>query len=587
MISRARTILQAMAIYLTPSLRLQRRYQFDDFRADMLAGITVAIIQIPQSMALALIAGLPAIYGLYASLLGFIAGFWGSSRQLSTGPVAIVSFLTFASLVPFAEPRTPEYIGLAAALAVIVGIIYLILGISRLGFIMQLVPHSVISGFSSAAALIIILTQLPNLFGLSSAQNSLALQNVIDFVIHLPDFSAASLAIGLLGMTLLILSRSLPSKFPSALIILLISIGAGYLLNILNYNVVFVGGIPAGIPDLSFPPLSLATFLFLLPKAALIALVGFVGTHATAKNSAAQTRERLDTDQELVGQGLANIATGFFAGFPIAGSFTRTAINTEAGARTAVSALVGAGITIMTLFFLTPIFSYLPRSVLAAIVITAALPLINFARIRSMMDISRTDGFIAVLTMGLAILLAPDDAIFIGVAVALMAFIWQTTSGARVVEMGVNPEWNVLRGKTIDPSVETFPHTLVVYVGMSMYYANTEHLLTQASNLIKEREETGEKLHYLVFDMSGVHFIDISALEMLNEFMARAEENEIRIGMVYLRYQVRIRIEKMKRPTRLIIFHNITEIRNVCVRSSQHPLTLRGSMPEYLEASME
>ncbi len=585
MVAYAHQMLRALGLLLTPTLRLGRKYTSHDVRADIVAGITVAVIQIPQSMALALIAGLPATYGLYASLPGFIAGLWGSSRQLSTGPVAIISFLTFTSLVPFAEPRTADYIGLAAALAVLVGIIYLALGLARLGFIMQLVPHSVISGFSSAAAIIIVLTQLPNLFGLAPAQNNLAIQNVIDFVLNIPHLSFISLAFGLTAILLLYFSRSLSHTFPSALIILLFSIGAGYVLTRFDIGVVFVGNIPKGIPDLAFPPLSIATLLLLLPKAAIIALVGFVGTHATAKNAALKTHEKLDTDQELVGQGLANVVTGFFAGFPIAGSFTRTAINTELGVRTPVSAMVGALVTLLTLFLFTPVFSFLPRSVLAAIVITSAIPLINFARIRAMTEISRTDGFIALLTLGLALFLAPDDALFIGVVAALMAFIWQTTSGARVAEMGVSREWNVLRGRRFDPSAETFPHTLIVYVGMSMYYANTEHLLAQTTRLIAAREEEiKEPLRNLIFDMSGVHFIDISALDMLTEFSSHMHERNIRIGMIYVRQPVRIRLEKMKRPARITIFHNLLEIKNACTNTPQ--LALNGTRPDVLEATL-
>lgn len=586
MVSHLQRALDSLWTLLTPTLRNPGPYTKDTFRADLIAGITVAVIQIPQTMAFALIAGLPAIYGLYASLPGIIAGLWGSSRQLSTGPVAIVSVLTFTALTPFAEPRTSEYIGLAAALAVIVGIIYFLLGVFRFGYIMQLVPHSVITGFSSAAAVIIVITQLPTLFGLPSAQHNLAIQNAIDFLFHIPQLSFASFGIGIAVIAFLYASRRLPKQFPSALVILFLSIGAGYAFLKLSVPVIYVGGIPPGIPDLAIPPLSIATLLLLLPQAAVIALVGFVGTHATAKTAAATTREKLDTDQELVGQGLANVATGFLAGFPIAGSLTRTAINVEAGARTPIAGIVGAAATIITLILFTPIFTYLPRSALAAIVIVSAIPLIHWRRIRSMTDISRTDGLLAMLTAGLALIVAPNDAIFIGIVAALMVFLWQTTSGARVSEMGVNPQWNILRGRRIDDTVEIFPGTVIAHIGMSLYYANTEHLLSQCEHIIRARENGHkETIKHLILDMSGVHFIDISALEMLNDFIEDMHERKIQVGMIYLRHAVRLRLEKMNRPARITIFHNIIEIKNVCAHPSQHTLTLHGSKPEYLEAT--
>ncbi len=576
--------MRSLAAFFTPRVTEKGTpYTREDFVADLLAGVTVAVIQVPQSMAFALIAGLPAIFGLYASLPGFIASLWGSSRQLATGPVALVSVLTFTSLVPYAEPRTGEYIGLAATLAVLVGIIYLLLGLFRFGYILQLVPHSVISGFSTAAALLIILTQLPILVGLPNAQYSLALQNFLAFLTQLPQFSLSALGVGAGAMVLIFFSRRLPQIFPSALVILIIGIIAGYVLTLIGLDIVLVGQIPPGIPSFIIPPLNTATLFLLFPKAIILAIVAFVGTHATAKTAAMRTRERLDTDRELVGQGLSNIVTGFFSGFPIAGSFTRTAINVEAGARTGIAALVGAGITLLTLLFLTPLFTFLPRTVLAAIVIMAALPLVNIQRIRAMADISRTDGLIAALTLVLALVLTPDDAIFLGMLAALLVFIWQTTSGARVTEMGVNPEWNVLRGVHIDPSVEIIPHTVIAHVGMSMYYANTEHLLSQTERLIEQRTLTkSETVRTVVLDMSGVHFIDISALELLSDFLAHMREKNISVGMMYLRYSVRTRLEKMRRPAEIIIFHNIVELKNTCAPASEHLLTLSGSKPELL-----
>src|SRR3990167_944573 len=198
-------------------LRSGQTYTWSDLRADSIAGFTVAMIQIPQSMALALIAGLPAVYGLYASLFGFIASLWGSSRQLSTGPVAIVSFLTLTSLIPLASPGSPEYLGLAATLAFLVGVIYLLMGLFRLGFILQLVPHSVVFGFSSAAAVIIIITQIPSLLGIDTIQHDLVFESVYNIIRILPSFSPLTLIVGACALIFLFFSRRLPDILPAPL----------------------------------------------------------------------------------------------------------------------------------------------------------------------------------------------------------------------------------------------------------------------------------------------------------------------------------------------------------------------------------
>ena len=580
-------IISTYSLFIPAPLRPGSRYSWNDFRADLIAGVTVAIIQVPQSMALALIAGLPAIFGLYASLLGFIASLWGSSRLLSTGPVAIVSVLTFTSLTPFAEPFTAEYIGFAASLALLVGTIYLLLGLFRFGFILQLVPNSVITGFTSAAAIIIIVSQLPTFFGLPAAAHSLVLQNLYDFIFSLPNLSLIALGVGTFAAIFLAFFRRLPATFPGALIILVCGIAFGYFVSTFSdTNLPLVGAIPHGIPDFILPPLNTATLFLLFPKAAIIAIVGFVGAHATAKNVALKTREQLNTDQELVGQGLANIATSFFQGFPVSGSFTRTTINVDAGARSSIASVIGVFVTILTLLFFTPLFSFLPRSILAAIVIVSAIPVINFARLRHMTDISRTDGLVAVLTLILALFLTPDDAIFLGVVSALMVFIWQTTSASRVSEMGINPEWNILRGVHTDDTARTFSGTVIAYIGISMYYANAEHLLSHAYELVENRmEQTGETVHTLVLDLSGVHFMDISALEAFSTFVDRMREKNIQIGVIYLRAPVRARLEKMRLSARIIIFHNIMELRRVC--KSPHHTPTGKTIPEYLEAAQE
>ncbi len=584
MVRYLRSTLQAMPSFFIPTfLRPGYVYSAQNFRADCIAGITVAFIQIPQSMAFAIIAGLPAVYGLYASLPGFIASLWGSSRQLSTGPVAVISLLTFTSLVSFAEPGSPEFIGLAALLATLVGIMYVAVGVFRLGFVMHLVPQSVIVGFTSAAAAIIVATQLPALFGVTVVRHELVLQDVFGFLVGLPNLVPLTLIVGGTAVGLLYISRKLPNIFPGALLILVLGIMAGYLFDLDTYGVALVADIPASLPFFAFPSLSAVPFISLLPKAAIIALVGFVSAHATAKTAARKSKELFDTNRELVGQGLANIVTGFFRGYPISGSFTRTAINIEAGARTGMASVVAALVTVVALLFLTPFFYYLPKPVLAAIVIVAAIPLIDIRRLREMYRISRNDGYIAYLTFAMALILRPDDALLIGTVFALMLFIHQSAWGSRVFEMGVDKEWQVLRGAIEEERVETFPGICVAHIGTSLYYGNVTNLMQQMNELIEENSRReGKPVRILVFDVSAVHFIDITALDMLIENIERLKKRGVHVCFLYLRRALREALGRLPNLSEVTILHNINELRQLSVSDRGHMLFLAGSHPEKL-----
>ena len=557
------TLARLPSLFTPTFLRPGEAYSWADFKADSIAGFTVAMIQIPQSMALALIAGLPAVYGLYASLFGFVASLWGSSRQLSTGPVAIVSFLTLASLIPLASPGSPEYIALAATLALLVGLIYLLMGVFRLGFILQLVPHSVVFGFSSAAAVIIVVTQIPSLIGVGVAQHDIVFQSVADIVRVLPSFSFWTVSIGVSAMALLFFSKRLPDIFPGALLILGAGVFAGYLLPLGSHGVALVGVVPQSLPSFSWPWFGAGTFASLIPKAAVIALVGFVGAHASAKTAAQKTREHLDTDQELTGQGLANIVTAFFRGFPVSGSFTRTAVNVEAGARTAIASVVATLITVVALLFLAPLFFYLPRAVLAAIVIIAAIPLVNIARLREMYRVSGTDGIVAFLTFFLAFVLKPDDAIFIGIVVALMLFIRQTVWGPHVLEIGIDRELQILRGDIEEATVDTFPGVAVVRIGMAIYYANAAHITSEVDKILAHhviRERAPVKT--LVLDLAGVNFIDITGIEILEEYFTSLKERGISVCTIYLRRSLRHSLERAAHFPSFRAFKNLAEMRH-------------------------
>jgi SulP family sulfate permease len=369
-------------------------------------------------------------------------------------------------------------------------------------------------------------------------------------------------------------------------VVLFAGVGAGYFLGLGAYGVAFVEKIPASLPTFSLPYFSITSFLSLMPKAAIIAAVGFVSTHATVKAAAEKTREHLDVDQELVGQGLANMVTGFFRGYPIAGSFTRTALNIETGAVSGFASVVTAVITVVTLLFFTKFFFYLPRAVLAAIVIVAAVPLISFERLREMYEISKSDGYVAYLTFAMAFILKPDDAIFIGIVAALMVFVHQTAWGSRVFEMGIDRQWHILRSSVEEERVEKLKGICIARIGMSLYYANAHHLMHQVDDLLQvnaAREKT--PVRYVVFDFSGVHFIDVTALDVFANYLERLEERNIATAIIYLRKDVRHSLVKLSRIKNLMLLHNINELKQFCAPENVHTLALSGTRPERLRAA--
>ncbi|NBV76619.1 sulfate permease [bacterium] len=558
-------IARTPSLFTPTFLRSGHQYSWEDFHADCIAGMTVAVIQIPQSMALAIIAGLPAVYGLYASLPGFIASLWGSSRHLSTGPVAIVSFLTLTSLLPFAEPGTTEYIQYATMLALMVGLIYLLLGVTRLGFIVHLVPHSVIVGFSSAAASIIILTQIPTLLGLRVQQHDLVFQNILDTFVHIPGTSLITLLVGISAIAFLVLGKRLPRTFPAALIVLVSGIMASYFLQLESWGVALVKTIPSDLPTFTIPWSGAIPFFALLPKAAIIALVGFVEAYAISKSVAEKTKQKIDVNQELVGQGLANIAAGFFRGYPMSGSFTRTAVNVEAGAHTGIASLITALITALMILFFTPLFYYLPRAVLGAIIVVSVFSLINFSRLRSMYHVSKSDGIVAFLTFTIAFLFKPDDAIFVGVLVALFFFIHQTVWGMKIVEMGVDERWNVLRGIAVEPDAKVVPGVCITRIGTSIYYANAQRIADvceEAIGVHEEREKT--RVKHFAIDASGMNYIDITGLEILAELLRELKHRHIQVYVLYLRKSVEDTLRRSGNFPAFVILNNIEEMRRRC-----------------------
>ncbi|MEZ4518234.1 MAG: SulP family inorganic anion transporter [Chloroflexota bacterium] len=354
--------------YLQQPVRLVRQYDRSFLQPDLLAGITVAVILLPQGMAFSLVAGLPPQMGIYTAIVGGIAaGLWGSSKQLHTGPTNAISLLVLSSLASIAVPGSDSYILAAGLMSVMAGALQLALGLLRLGVIVNFVSHSVIVGFATGAAVLIAVGQLGSLFGIS-AHGSNAILTLRDVVTGLPNANPATTALGLGAILLILLLQRIDRRLPGPLIALIVASLAVFLLGDRASGVAVIGELPKGLPPIAPLPITNLGLIAELSTGSLaVAAIGLVQTIAIARTAATQTGQRLDSNQQFVSQGMANIFSGVFSGYVTSGSFTRTAVNLRVGARTPMSSVFASVFVLIMMFVAAPLGAYLPVSALSGV----------------------------------------------------------------------------------------------------------------------------------------------------------------------------------------------------------------------------
>ncbi len=395
----------------------------ETIRADLIAGITVALVLIPQSMAYAQLAGLPTYYGLYAAFLPvMIAALWGSSSQLGTGPVAVVSLLTATAVAQFAEIGSPEFISLAIMLAFLVGAFQFLLGVFRLGVIVNFLSHPVIVGFTNAAALIIAFSQLSQILGVPMPRSEHFLVDVWDVVMQMGGTHIPTLLFGLTAFAIMWFLKKKYPKVPRVLIAVVATILVSWVIGFQEMGGKIVGKIQEGLPSFAMPTFNMTIFWEMVISAMVISLIGFIEAISIAKAMATKTKEHIDPNQELIGQGLANIIGSMTQAYPASGSFSRSAVNLNAGAKTGMSSVYTAVIVMITLLFLTPLLSHLPKAVLAAVIMMAVLEFINFKAIKDAWQISKHDGIAAIVTFVATLGFAPhlEKGILLGAGLAIL-----------------------------------------------------------------------------------------------------------------------------------------------------------------------
>ncbi|MBD3657622.1 MULTISPECIES: SulP family inorganic anion transporter [Marinobacter] len=524
-----------------PFLEWLPGYRRDILVSDLVAAVIVTIMLIPQSLAYALLAGLPAQVGLYASILPLVFyALFGTSRTLSVGPVAVASLMTAAALGAIAEPGSPEYIGGAVLLAVMSGLMLVAMGVLRLGFLANFLSHPVISGFITASGVVIAASQLKHILGVqASGHNLLDIGGTL--LANIGDTNLPTLLIGSGALVFLLFARKklkallalagVTGRFAdivtktAPILAVVVTTLLAWGLGLDQQGVKVVGTVPAGLPQLTLPTMDLAVWQQLALGALLISIVGFVESVSVGQTLAAKRRQRIDPDQELIGLGAANLSSGFSGGMPVTGGFSRSVVNFDAGAETpAAGAFTAVGIALATLF-LTPAIAYLPTATLAATIIVAVSTLIDFPALLRTWRYSRTD-FVAMLaTIVLTLGHSVESGIVAGVALSIGLFLYRTSRphSALIGRVpGTEHFRNVLRHQ-----VETRPELAMLRVDESLYFANARFLEETVMELLSKQPA----LQDVVLVCPAVNLIDASALESLEAINERLVDAGVRLHL--------------------------------------------------------
>lgn len=521
---------------IVPALGWIRNYKRENWKGDLASGLVVAVMLVPQGMAYAMIAGLPPVVGLYASTFPLVIyALFGSSRQLAVGPVAMVSLLVFAGVSSLAEPGSEKYVSLVLLLSLMVGVVQLCMGLLRAGFIVNFISHAVISGFTSAAAIIILLSQLHHLFGIEAQWGGHSAIHLLEKVIHgVGEIHPVTLGIGLGSLlVLMIFKRKLPN-FPAPIVVVVLSILAVSLFGFDRHGVSIVGHVPKGLPPLSWPGWGLDSLRDLIPAALTILFVGFMESISIAEMIAAKEKYKIESNQELIGLGLANMVGSVFSAYPVTGGFSRTAVNYQAGAKTGLASMVTAAIILLTLLFFTSLFHYLPHAVLAAIIIVAVAGLIDIKGVKHIFHLKRIDGYTMILTLMVTLIFGSEKGILIGVAFSLLVFIWRS-SHPHAAELGYLEKENVFRNLKRFPEAKTYPEALILRVDASLYFANMAFL----EDFLRKRIVEKPEVKWIIMDLSGVNDIDAVAIDRLSEIMDNYRGQGIQFIMANMKGPVR------------------------------------------------
>ena len=495
-----------------PILKTLKDYDLGKFKADLIAGITVGIVLIPQGMAYAVIAGLPPIYGLYAGLVPlFIYPFFGTSRHISVGPVAIDMLILAAGLGFMAGSDMADKVTFAVMIAFITGIFQLIMGFLQLGVVFNLFSRPVISGFTIAAPIIIIASQLGTLMGIEIPNS----QFIYDIIYHiwqqLGSIHIPTLILSVFFVSFLVLMRRYYSKLPESVILVTVTLIIVSIIGISQWGIAQVGNIPKGLPAFSLPSPNLDTLKQLAPNAFTLALIQFMTVASLSKSFARKHAYTVNPNQELIAIGSSNLLGSFFQSLPISSSFTRSAISEQSGSKTSLSNVFAGIVILLTLLFLTPIFEILPEPLLGAIIVVSVSSLIDIKELKFLIHTKRRDALVALITFICVLAIGIQEGIIIGLVSSVLALLLKM-SKPTVAELGLIPETRDFKNRNRFSEVKQIPGVLILRVDAPFSFMNAEFF----KNYIIEKSINGKEApKYVIIDGTTIGDLDVSAMDSL------------------------------------------------------------------------
>lgn len=498
-----------------PILNSLGAYRIRDFRGDLLAGLTVGVMLVPQGMAYGMLAGLAPVYGLYAGLVPLLLyAFFGSSRYLSVGPVALVSLLVLNGVSQLASPGTERFIHLAVGTALLAGAIQILLGIFRLGFLVNFLSHPVMSGFTSAAAIIIGLSQIKYLLGIDLPQSNQIQEILFAAVQHFGDLHPLTLWLGAGGIGFILILRRLKKSFPGALAAIILGIGVVWYFRLDLAGVAIVGSVPRGLPEFRLPVLSFADIRQLLPLAMAICLVSFIESLAIARALQDKRKNhKIFPNQELIALGISKVGGAFFQAFPTTGGFTRSAVNESAGARTGIASVVAVLIVGFTLLLLTPFFYYLPKTLLASIVLVVVFGLVDYRLAFYLWKTDRRDFYSFIVTFVATLTLGIQSGVLSG-AVLSLALMLYSNSRPHVAILGRLPNSPNYRNITRFEQAHKQSDLLILRFDAPLYFGNASFFQDTLTSLVEDQKD---RLRAIVLDASSISDLDSSGVRAFEQ----------------------------------------------------------------------
>jgi SulP family sulfate permease len=519
-----------------------QRYQRPDLRHDLIAGLTVGVMLIPQGMAYAMLAGLPPIYGLYASALPpVLYALFGTCRQLSVGPGAVVALMTASGIGLIAQSGTEQYIALIALLSLAVGLIQFCFGIGRLGFLVHFLSNPVVQGFTSAAVIIIVISQLKLWLGIPLVKSQYVHDLLLALGQQITDIHILTFVIGFIGLLLLLAAQKWIPRFPAALVLVIMATILTAVFRLDLHGVSIVGNIQRGFPFPSLPHMDMVSFLAVLSTAFAVALISFTESTAVARRlQVKHASYRVIPDKDLMALGLSNMMSAVFKTMPVTGGMTRSMVNDYAGARSGLASLISSALIAIVMIALSPLLFYLPHAVLASVILVAVYKLLRIREAINLWKLDRRDFYMLLATFIGTLFLGISFGIAIGVILSLAWIIFES-SYPHHAELGRVPGTHTFRNLRRFHELQTSPGVLIIRFDAQLFFANANYFREIVMDYKSHRTDT---IHSIVIDMETVNTIDSSAIDILTGIINELKKEGIQLFLVEIKGPVRDKLQK-------------------------------------------